>query len=109
MPIYEYACIQCGEIFEVFYKKIGDEPFAPCKSCGGTGKRIMSSTGQFLIKGYNARNGYSPEGYANQQVERAKGHNKELYKSNPEKFASKPGYVTDVKESHLEHKRKLGK
>ncbi len=49
MPIYEYQCKKCGEIFEVF-QKLSDPP--PKKhSCGGRKiERVMSRT-SFQLKG----------------------------------------------------------
>jgi putative FmdB family regulatory protein len=95
MPIYEFECRACGKEFEKFYKKITNVRFIKCPECNGPARKVMSSTGQFLIRGFRASNGYSPEGYTNDQIERAKGHNSELYKSNPEKFATKPSYVAE--------------
>jgi putative FmdB family regulatory protein len=49
VPIYEYQCSQCGEIFEVF-QKINDEPVATCRFCTGTVERLISHT-SFQLKG----------------------------------------------------------
>ena len=49
MPIYEYKCSKCGEIFEAF-QKINDDPLTHCKYCKGTVERILSQT-SFQLKG----------------------------------------------------------
>ncbi len=49
MPIYEYKCSKCGEIFEAF-QKISDEPLAHCKYCKGKVEKILSQT-SFQLKG----------------------------------------------------------
>lgn len=49
MPIYEYQCEKCGEIFEVF-QKVSD-PAPESHSCGSRDiKRLMSQT-SFVLKG----------------------------------------------------------
>ncbi len=50
MPIYEYKCENCGEIFEVI-QKISENKLTNCK-CGNDGKvhRLVSSSG-FRLKG----------------------------------------------------------
>ncbi len=49
MPIYEYRCQQCQNVFEEWLKSFDDE--APnCPSCGGQAERIMSNT-TFVLKG----------------------------------------------------------
>jgi len=42
MPLYEYKCDQCGEVFEVF-QKISDPPMKICIRCGGTVSKMLSS------------------------------------------------------------------
>ncbi len=49
MPIYEYKCSKCGEIFEAF-QKISDEPLVRCKYCKGKVEKILSQT-SFQLKG----------------------------------------------------------
>lgn len=65
MPIYEYQCTRCGEVFEVF-QKITDEPLAQCKSCQGKVEKLISQS-SFQLKGSGwyltdyARKSGSPE------------------------------------------------
>ncbi len=49
MPIYEYKCDRCGEVFEV-RQKFSDEPVAVHERCGGTVQRLMSAP-SFQFKG----------------------------------------------------------
>jgi len=49
VPIYEYQCSQCGEVFEAF-QKITDEPLTQCKFCRGIVEKIISHT-SFQLKG----------------------------------------------------------
>ena len=42
MPLYEYACIQCGQHIEKI-QKFSDPPLAKCPKCGGALKRLLSS------------------------------------------------------------------
>jgi putative FmdB family regulatory protein len=49
MPIYEYKCLKCGEIFEVF-QKLSDPP-PKSHTCGSRRvQRVMSRT-SFILKG----------------------------------------------------------
>src|ERR1700730_3353729 len=49
MPIYEYKCDNCGEVFEV-RQKFADEPVQIHEKCGGPVHRLMS-TPSFNFKG----------------------------------------------------------
>lgn len=49
MPIYEYECTKCGEVFEAF-QKIHDKPLKQCKFCQGKVERLISQT-SFQLKG----------------------------------------------------------
>ena len=49
MPIYEYECQECKEVFEEWQKN-HEAREHPCPACGGTGKRFISSTA-FVLKG----------------------------------------------------------
>ncbi len=49
MPIYEYKCSKCGEIFEAF-QKINDSPLTACKFCQGRVERLISHS-SFQLKG----------------------------------------------------------
>jgi putative FmdB family regulatory protein len=49
VPIYEYRCIKCGEVFEAF-QKINDSPLTDCKFCQGKVEQLISHS-SFQLKG----------------------------------------------------------
>ncbi|MDR2695508.1 MAG: zinc ribbon domain-containing protein [Deltaproteobacteria bacterium] len=68
MPIYEYTCPQCRNVFEKWLKLSETTENAPCPQCGSQAQRIISNTA-FVLKGggwyvtdYGYRKGASEEG-----------------------------------------------
>ena len=49
MPLYEYKCEKCGEVFEV-RQKFSDEPVTVHEKCGGAVERLISAP-TFQFKG----------------------------------------------------------
>ena len=49
MPIYEYECNQCKELFEIFHK-IDEDCKVACPKCLGPAKKLISAT-NFVLKG----------------------------------------------------------
>jgi len=49
VPIYEYQCTKCGEVFEAF-QKITDEPLTQCKFCNSKVEKLISHS-SFQLKG----------------------------------------------------------
>ncbi len=49
MPLYEYKCASCGDVFEVI-QKFSDEPLHVHEGCGGQVERLIS-TSAFNFKG----------------------------------------------------------
>jgi putative FmdB family regulatory protein len=49
MPIYEYQCNQCHEVFEIFHK-IDEQCKVTCPKCLGLAKKLISAT-NFVLKG----------------------------------------------------------
>ncbi len=49
MPIYEYKCNRCDEIFEIFHK-IEEDCKVTCPKCLGPAKKLISAT-NFILKG----------------------------------------------------------
>jgi putative FmdB family regulatory protein len=49
MPIYEYECEHCNEIFEIFYK-IDEDCKVACPKCLGPAKKLISAP-NFVLKG----------------------------------------------------------
>ena len=58
MPIYEYNCRDCKQIFEDWQKDY-EERELPCPVCGGPATRLISST-SFVLKG----GGWYASGYS---------------------------------------------
>lgn len=50
MPIYEYRCTACGNLFEEWVKHFDSPEHEPCPKCGGDAARIVSNT-SFVLKG----------------------------------------------------------
>jgi putative FmdB family regulatory protein len=49
MPIYEYQCSKCGNVFEVM-QKFSDAPIKKHAKCGGRVEKLISRSG-FQLKG----------------------------------------------------------
>ncbi len=49
MPIYEYQCNHCNEVFELFHK-IDEDCKVACPKCLGPAKKLISAT-NFILKG----------------------------------------------------------
>ena len=49
MPIYEYQCTKCGEVFEAF-QKITDDPLTQCRFCQARVEKLISQS-TFQLKG----------------------------------------------------------
>lgn len=50
MPIYEYACPDCGHRFEVM-QKFSDDPVKDCPSCSAGNVKKLISQSAFVLKG----------------------------------------------------------
>lgn len=68
MPIYEYQCPKCGNVFEEWAKSSEAHKDAKCPVCGTPSPRIMSRT-SFVLKGdgwyvsdYGYRKGITEDG-----------------------------------------------
>lgn len=62
MPIYEYKCVECGQVVEVLVRSSDkrEEAVVCTKSeCAGQAKRILSRT-TFALKG----GGWASDGYS---------------------------------------------
>ena len=49
MPIYEYECSSCNEVFEIFHK-IDEECRVACPKCLKPARKLISAT-NFVLKG----------------------------------------------------------
>ena len=50
MPIYEYRCRKCGNVFEEWVKTFESAELEACPQCGGESERILSNT-SFKLEG----------------------------------------------------------
>jgi putative FmdB family regulatory protein len=67
VPIYEYQCSKCREIFEAF-QKMTDQPLSECRFCEGTVEQLISHS-SFQLKG----NGWYLTDYANRSSSNSNG------------------------------------
>jgi len=77
MPIYEYQCSHCNEVFEIFHK-IDEECKVACPKCLGPAKRLISAT-NFILKG----SGFYVNDYPSKTREEAKKKEKEGSEKGP--------------------------
>jgi len=59
MPIYEYQCLECKNIHEI-WQKITEKPIMVCPDCGGPLHKLVSLS-SFQLKG----GGWYVDGYTN--------------------------------------------
>ncbi len=97
MPIYEYRCADCHQVFEEWLKTFDDKRKI-CPVCGGSAERVMSNT-SFVLKG----GGWYVTEYGNRKPENGDGQEKKApaaadSASAPEsKAAPAAGPATDAK------------
>ena len=58
MPIYEYECPACLNVFEIF-QRMTEEPLSACPDCSGPVKKLVSVS-SFQLKG----GGWYADGYS---------------------------------------------
>jgi putative FmdB family regulatory protein len=87
MPIYEYKCRKCGDVYEV-KQSFSEAPLATHESCGGEVERLISAPAiQFKGSGWyitdyarksssNGKNGSKAEGSAGETKSDAKAESK---------------------------------
>ena len=62
MPIYEFECSACGHTKEILMVKKSDwkgSHMLGCDKCKGMYRKIISAPSDPVVKGFNAKNGYS--------------------------------------------------
>lgn len=60
MPIYEFKCMTCQKISEIWVKSSEmNKRITECPECGQDAKKIMSVTQFKMNGGYTAANGYA--------------------------------------------------
>ncbi len=62
MPVYEYECNECQNVFEI-QQKISEDPIKMCPECNGAVKKLMSMS-SFQLKG----GGWYADGYASKKT-----------------------------------------
>lgn len=50
MPTYEYECVNCNKVFEIF-QKITDEPLKKCPKCNKKISRLIGGGSGVIFKG----------------------------------------------------------
>ena len=63
MPIYEYECTSCCNVFEVF-QRMTENPLNTCPDCAGAVKKLVSRS-SFQLKG----SGWYADGYSSKSTE----------------------------------------
>lgn len=84
MPNYEFECVSCGAIMELFMKMSDKNP-TTCTECGGGPVKKLISAPNFHLKG----GGWYADGYDGKS-------NKKPKSSGPEKTGQKPAEKTDA-------------
>lgn len=85
MPIYEYQCDRCSEVFEIFHK-IDDDGQVACPKCLGPVRKLISAP-NFVLKGA----GFYVNDYPSESRREGKKKEKEAPKETASKEASKEG------------------
>jgi putative FmdB family regulatory protein len=68
MPLYEYKCNECGQVFEVM-QRFSDSPLTQHEGCGGAVQRLLSAPAlQFKGSGWYITD-YSKSGAGNGKKE----------------------------------------
>ncbi len=62
MPIYEYECRECGQVYEIM-QKMSDKPLTECPHCSGKLQKLISQS-TFHLKG----SGWYATDYANRHT-----------------------------------------
>ena len=104
MPLYDYRCHKCGEVFEV-RQKFADAVWTVHEGCGGELERLISAPAlQFKGTGFYltdyGRNGKKPEAAGSNGKSETKSESKSESKSDSKsdsKSESKPGSKTETK------------
>jgi putative FmdB family regulatory protein len=93
MPLYEYKCDNCGDVFELI-QRFSDEPLTVHEKCGGPVHRLISTSAlQFKGSGWYV-NDYAKAGKGPNGSTKSEGDSKSDSKSESKsdsKSDSKPG------------------
>lgn len=73
MPLYEYKCDRCGDVFEII-QKFSDEPLHVHEKCGGTVQRLVSRSAlQFKGSGWYVNDYAKSNGGSKKETSESKG------------------------------------
>jgi putative FmdB family regulatory protein len=73
MPLYEYKCDRCGDVFEII-QKFSDEPLQVHEKCGGTVERLVSRSAlQFKGSGWYVNDYAKSNGGSKKETTDSKG------------------------------------
>jgi putative FmdB family regulatory protein len=93
MPLYEYKCKKCGEIFEVI-QKISEPPLTKCIKCGGPVVKIISPPAlQFKGSGWYITD-YAHSNKQDQSKEQKPNNEKESSKDDKKSDANTPSGIS---------------
>jgi putative FmdB family regulatory protein len=61
MPVYEFECQECGEVFDKFLKSYDEmkKTKFTCPKCQSKDTKNIISESSFFVMGYNSKNKYS--------------------------------------------------
>ncbi len=89
MPIYEYRCNDCHQLFEEWQKDF-QEREVNCPICGGASSRLISNSA-FVLKG----SGWYVTDYCNRKSEASNGNGKATAKTDESKSEVSAASSTD--------------
>ncbi len=102
MPIYEYQCDRCNEIFEIFHK-IDEDCKVACPKCLGPVKKLISAT-NFVLKG----SGFYVNDYPSESRKEGKKSEKEGSKEPLKEGTEKGSAKTEEKRTEKKAEKKAG-
>jgi putative FmdB family regulatory protein len=102
MPIYEYQCNRCNEIFEIFHK-IDEDCKVACPKCLGPVKKLISAT-NFVLKG----SGFYVNDYPSESRKEGKKSEKEGAKEPLKEGTEKGSPKTEEKRPEKKAEKKAG-
>lgn len=94
MPMYEYKCTSCGDVFEVI-QKFSDEPLHEHPGCGGAVERLISAAAlQFKGSGWYVNDYGRNGGSSGEKREKPKSESSDAKKNGTAKAADTPAKET---------------
>lgn len=103
MPLYEYKCDKCGNLFEVM-QKFSDEPLKTHQDCGGAVHRLLSAPAlQFKGSGWYITD-YAKSGGAAKTSSSSEGNGKSKSDSSSSKTESSSSSTTSSSSSTSDKK-----